>query len=201
MARFIIVRHGHTKGTERQRYYGKTDMPLSRLGVAQIKKIKKNIEDYPINYIYTSPLKRCIQTADILRGRRSIPIEISQDIIEIDFGSWEGLTIPQMKKRNPRKFNNWLYDFINFKMPDGESVKDMIGRVGYFWRKIIDRHNEGSILIVTHGGPAKVIVMKGLGLPMKNFWHLHIGTGSVSVIESFNNIPMIKAINLWGRLS
>lgn len=200
MGRFIIVRHGQTKGTETQRYYGRTDMPLTKTGVDQIGRVRKNLNGCPVDYIYTSPLRRCMQTAEILRWGRYVPIEISRNIVEIDFGSWEGLTIPQMKKRNPKRFNNWLYDFTNFKMPNGESVRDMIKRVEKFWRNIIDMHNEGTILIVTHGGPAKVIIMNVLGLPMKNFWHLHVGTGSVSVIESFNNIPMVKAINLWGRL-
>lgn len=195
MTRFFIVRHGHTKGTEEHRYYGKTDMPLSRKGITQIKGIRKNLRGCPVDYIYTSPSKRCLETAEILR--KGARIEIPSDIREIDFGDWEGLTLTQMHKKNPKKFNDWLSDFSNFRMPGGESVKSMIKRVDRFWRYVKNRHNEGNVLIVTHGGPAKVIVMRVLGLPMKNFWQLHISTGSVSVIES----NMVKAINLWGRLS
>lgn len=167
-------------------------MPLSKSGIEQIKRLKLK----KVDYIYTSPLKRCLQTAKIL-GKR---IEISNDLIEIDFGEWEGLTITQMQRRHPRKFNMWLNNFADTKMPGGESVKAMIRRVERFWEYLRKRHNNGNILIATHGGPAKVIIMKALGLPIKNFWHFHIDTGGVSVIESFDGIPMVRGINLWGKL-
>lgn len=168
----FILRHGHTKGTERHRYYGRTDIPLSKSGIRQIKKLILKAD-----YIYSSPLKRCIQTAEIIGG----PVEISNDLIEIDFGDWEGLTLKQMQRRNPRIFNKWLNDFTNFRMPRGESVRNMIRRVERFWKYIIEKHHSGNILIVTHGGPAKIIVMKAFGIPMEKFWNLHIGTGDLWV--------------------
>lgn len=184
-------------------------MPLSRKGISQIKKLKLKAD-----YVYSSPLRRCMQTANILLGKRHIPIEISNDLIEIDFGEWEGLTLNQMKKRNPRKFKSWLYNFIpprenpgdgsafgmsprrgattasaatgvnqwgstNFKMPNGESVKDMVRRVNRFWNYVIKKHRGCNVLIVTHGGPAKIIVMRALGLPMEYFWRITIDTGGV----------------------
>lgn len=149
-------------------------MPLSRKGIFQIKKLKLKAD-----YVYSSSLRRCMQTANILLGKRHIPIEISNDLIEIDFGEWEGLTLNQMKKRNPRKFKSWLYDFINFKMPDGESVKSMIKRVNRFWNYVIKKHRGCNVLIVTHGGPAKIIVIRALGLPMEYFWRITIDTGGV----------------------
>lgn len=195
MARFIIVRHGHTKGTEKHRYYGRIDMPLSRKGIRQIEKLRWELKKIPIDLIYSSPLRRCLQTARILsNGAR---IEISKDLREIDFGDWEGLTLTQMQRHSPMRFNDWLNDFPNFKMPGGESVKNMIKRVDRFWRHVKDRHNTGNILIVTHGGPAKVIIMRSLGLQMRDFWRLHIETGSVSLIED----GVVKAINLWAELS
>lgn len=168
----FILRHGHTKGTEQHRYYGRTDIPLSKCGIGQIKRLKLKAD-----YIYSSPLKRCVQTAEIIGG----PIEISKDLIEINFGDWEGLTLQQMQRRNPRKFNSWINDFTNFQMPGGESVKSMIKRVDRFWEFVTKKHKRGNILIVTHGGPAKIIIMKAFGMPMEKFWSLHIGTGELWV--------------------
>lgn len=201
MTRFIIVRHGHTKGTEKQRYFGRTDMPLSLQGISQIKYLKKNIGRLPVDYIYTSPLKRCVQTASILKGNKSAKIEVSNDLIEIDFGDWEGLTLYQMMKRNPKKFNTWLKDFPNFHMPNGESVVNMVKRVKIFWKNVLGKHKNENVLITSHGGPSKVIIMDVLGLSMRYFWRLSIDTGSISLIESSYSIPLVKAVNLWGRLS
>lgn len=201
MARFIIVRHGRTKGTEKNKYYGRTDLPLSMSGIAQARRVKQNMGKFNYDYIYTSPLKRCMQTAGILRLKKTTPLKMSKDLIEIDFGEWEGLTLLQMKKKNPKKFNKYLYDFTNFHMPEGESVKNMIRRTKRFWINVLQKHKKGNILIVTHGGPAKVIIMDALRLSLVNFWRFNLSTGAVSVIETFNNIPIVKAINLWGRLS
>lgn len=209
MTKFIIVRHGCTRGTEKNRYYGRTDLPLSKSGISQARGVKRNMGNFNFDYIYTSPLKRCVETARILRLKKTTPVEISEDLIEIDFGDWEGLTLRQMKKKNPKKFNKYLYDFENFHMPGGESVKNMIRRTKRFWKNVLQRHKKGNILIVTHGGPAKVIIMDALGLPLENFWHLNIGTSSVSVIESYPSHRkgegrvrgIVKGINLWARLS
>lgn len=147
-------------------------MPLSEEGKRQIKKLRLKPD-----YIYSSPLKRCVETAFFIGE----PIEISNDLIEIDFGDWEGLTMQEIQKRNPRKFNNWLYDFKNFRMPGGESVRSMVKRVDRFWKYVAEKHRQGNILIVTHGGPAKIIIMKLFGIPIEKFWSLHIDTGELWV--------------------
>lgn len=197
-SRLIIVRHGETKGTANRRYYGRTDMSLNATGIEQAKRLRKWLKRYPLHYIYTSPLKRCKETASIIRGRRKIPTTIIPELQEVDFGKWEGLTLTEMQDRYPRKLKLWFLNFERFQMPGGEKVGDMIRRTRKAWRGVVKRHPhpQESILIVTHGGPAKVMVMSALGLSMKNFWRLRIDTGSVSVIESVREALLVRCINV-----
>ena len=194
--RLILVRHGETTGTEHGRYYGRTDMPLNVKGAEQARKLYKWLERYPFHYIYTSPLKRCKETASIIKGKCNIPTIISPELQEIDFGKWEGLTLTEMQRQNPKRFNSWFLDFEKFRMPGGEDVIVMIKRVQRFLKKVIRKYPQKSILIVTHGGPAKVMVMAALGLAISNFWRLHIATGSVSVIEFMGDEPLVRCFNV-----
>lgn len=194
--RFIIVRHGETNGTEKGRYYGRTNMSLSVKGVEQAKKLRKWLKKYSLHYIYTSPLRRCKETSAIIKGKGKIPTIILPELQEIDFGRWEGLSLTQIQNKYPRKFKSWLLNFEAHQMPGGEKVKDMERRVRRFWREAAKRHLQKNVLIVTHGGPAKVMVMTALGLPPKKFWHLYIDTGSVSVIEFWEDESLARCINV-----
>lgn len=194
--KLIIVRHGKTNATEEGRYCGRTDMSLSAAGTEQAKRLRKWIKKCPLHCIYTSPLNRCKETASIIKEKRKIPTIILPELQEVDFGRWEGLTLAEMQNRYPREFRSWRENFSEFQLPGGEKVIDMIRRIKKFWKEVIGKYPQKSVLVVTHGGPAKVMVMTALGLPMKNFWHLHIDTGSVSVIEFMDNIPLARYINV-----
>ncbi len=195
MVKFYIIRHGETTATVRGQFHGTMDAELSREGKEQVKALNKYFRRLPVSRIYVSPLKRCRQTAAIIKGRRNVPLTITRELREIDFGKWEGFTLAQMQRDNPRKLQSWFSDFSGFKMPGGERVKDLIARAAGFWRQVSKRHKSGNIIIVTHGGPAKMIIMKILGLVGKKFWQFHLSTASVSVIEIVDGVPTLRCIN------
>lgn len=197
MTRFILIRHGETSSTRQGKFHGVTDIPLNSDGRNQAKALNKQFKKCPISYIYCSPMKRCIETASILKGKRKIPFKIEQNLCEINFGEWENITLNQMYKRNPRKMKAWLNNFSNFVMPKGENIRHMIKRVLSFWETVNKKYKgkNVNILLVTHGGPGKVILMKELGLSWKNFWKFNLSTASVSVIEVADKYTMVKLIN------
>lgn len=195
MVKFYIIRHGETTATVRGQFHGTMDAELSQEGKEQVKALNKYFRQQPITRIYVSPLKRCRQTAAILKGRRNVPLTITPQLREIDFGKWEGLTLAQMHKDNPRKLKSWFTDFTRFKMPGGERVTDLISRVTVFWRRLARKHKTGNIVIVTHGGPAKVIIMKELGLAWKNFWRFHLSTASLNIVELDSGSSSVSCVN------
>ena len=195
MTRFFIIRHGETRGTKVRRYFGSTDMQLSRKGIMQAHGLRKRLEKEKIDCIYTSHQRRCRKTAEIIKGKRKIKTMIAPDIRELDFGEWEGLDIREINKKDPRKVKRWHNDFMNFRMPGGEKITNMISRTERFWKYVTSRHKDQNIFIVTHGGPARIILLKMLGLDWKHFWKISVNTCSVSIVEIQNGYTLVRCLN------
>ncbi len=83
-----LLRHGHIDNGSEKRYLGRTDIPLDALGLEQAYVLRDYFKEIPVEIIFTSPLKRCLQTAKILCVGRPIPYHIADAFTEIDMGDW-----------------------------------------------------------------------------------------------------------------
>jgi len=142
-----LFRHGLTKWNEKKAYIGSTDLPLSEKGKSHIEALTN--ENYHI--ILSSPMKRCLQTTELLFPNQK-PI-IIPELKEIDFGEWEGKTYNELK--SIQKYRDWLNYPYRFTPPYGESMKDFDKRVEKGWRDITSMLCEKlytKVAIITHGG-------------------------------------------------
>lgn len=201
-----LIRHGTTKANEDGIYAGITDYSLSKSGVDSIHKLMENYEYPKTNILYTSPLKRCIQTCEIIYPDLK-PIVI-QDFIECNFGKWEGKTAEDLK--NDNMFEDWLNSDKRITPPGGESSQDFTVRVCTAFDKIVGGMMKAGITnsaVVTHGGII-TILLTVFGIPRANFndWVVESGCGySVRIIptlwmrdkvmEVYNTIPYIFKYN------
>ena len=96
MVRFLFVRHGHTAYNEKHLLQGQRDIPLSPLGREDALKTKLALKDEKIDEIYTSPLKRAKETAEIINEDRKVPLYVADDIIEMNYGDLEGLSTKEV---------------------------------------------------------------------------------------------------------
>lgn len=161
--RLQLIRHGLTQGNIDGKYIGLTDIPLSRQGVMDLyDKIEKY--DYPsVQKVYTSPLKRCKQTADIIHPNR-YTAELGL-LAEMNFGDFEDKTAKELE--NDPRYVEWLKGGLDNPPPNGESARDVVNRSYEALNIIIsDMMYEGltNCAVITHGG----IIMNMLscfGLP------------------------------------
>lgn len=172
-----LIRHGDIEETLKGRYIGTTDVPLSDIG-------RKNLIEYDSKYIYpgtqvvfTSPLKRCTQTAKLLYPQQNA-IVIDQ-LSECCFGEWENKTADELKG-NP-DFEKWLAGSTDIKPPRGESSADFTKRVCLVFKQIVDglmKTNNTEAVIITHGGVIMTL-LSVFGLPQaKPFeWTMDNGFG------------------------
>lgn len=195
MVRYFIIRHGETFGTEKKQYHGSLDVSLTKAGKKQARGLQQFFAKEKINYIYSSPLQRCQQTARIIQGKRRVPFIVAPQLREVDFGRWEGLTLKKMHRKDPKLLKEWFADFYNFKMPDGEKVADMAKRAKRFWRQLVKKHKKGNVVVVSHGGPSKIILLDVLGLTDAGFWKFRLNTASVSIVECSHGDKLVRAIN------
>ena len=143
--RISILRHGRTEANEKGIYIGKTDLPLSEAGKAQLKELYETHEYPKVQKVYTSPLERAVQSAEILFPDRELT-EVD-DLREMDFGIFEGLKAEDLV--NLDSYKKWLKGGLDNPPPNGESLRNMMVRCYTALNAIIlDMMNEG----VTHAG-------------------------------------------------
>lgn len=172
-----FIRHGEIAETQNGAYIGVTDVSLSDKGRAELNELDKNYRYPYAPVLFSSPLKRCLETCEIIYPD-STPITVDE-LSEINFGLWEGKTAEQLK--DDELFKKWLSGDTSVKPPEGESSADFTRRVCLMFQKIVDGlvstgHTEA--VIVTHGGIIMTL-MAVYGLPQaKPFeWACDSGCG------------------------
>ena len=199
-----LIRHGAISDTLKGRYIGATDVPLSSQGENEIGKLAA-LSDYPYaKAVFTSPLKRCTQTARIIYPEAE-PLVIDQ-LSECHFGEWENKTADELKDDDT--FKKWLAGDNSVKPPRGESNADFVRRICKMFESIVEglmKTGTTESVIVTHGGVIMTLLAV-YGLPQaKPFeWTTDNGCGySVritpmlwqrdKVCEVFDVIPKQKS--------
>ncbi len=205
MKSYVIhfIRHGSIDETLSGKYIGTTDVPLSDKGKTALRKL-----DYDYSYpgaqaLFTSPLKRCTQTAQLLYPDLK-PLVIA-NLSECNFGEWEGKTADELK--NDEDFQKWLAGDNSVKPPRGESNADFVRRICLMFESIVEGLMKTGVtesVIITHGGVIMTLLAV-YGLPQaKPFeWTMDNGFGySVrvtpmlwqrgKVCEVFQKVPLLR---------
>src|SRR5437763_1568623 len=105
----VLVRHGETEGQSSIRYHGRTDVPLSELGRAQMRAAAKALEAREFRHVFASRLCRSTEAARLIAGDAAEVIEIAE-FNEVDFGRFEGLTAEEIGEKYPDDFTRWRRD-------------------------------------------------------------------------------------------
>ena len=157
----LFVRHGESlANTQRMVSNRELPHPLTALGAKQAEQLAGELEDRNISKIYSSPILRARQTAEILARRLSLIVEVAEGLREYDCGELEGLGDEETWKRHSEVINAWLYnqDF-DVRSPGGESFHDIERRFVPFIDYLRGRHDDGeTILVVGHGGTYRAML-------------------------------------------
>lgn len=154
--RLLIVRHGQTKSNVKKFIQGQNPGKLTKKGKKQTEKLAKRLLKEKIDIIYCSDLKRCKETIKPFLKLRKIPIIYTKELRERNYGIFSGKPISY--------FYKWLKERggkgnFNLKIPKGESFPDVQKRAKKFISKIIKKHKEENILLVTHGALKTAIML------------------------------------------
>ena len=144
-----VVRHGQTDWNTKKLLQGSSDIDLNSVGLEQAKKLADTLKDVNIDYIFCSPLKRAIKTAEFVKKDKNVPSILEPRIIERSFGELEGTT-----PNNISKYWNYYEDITNHNV---ESIHNLINRVFNFMDELKEKHKNDDILIVTHQGVMIII--------------------------------------------
>jgi broad specificity phosphatase PhoE len=171
MIEIILVRHGETDWNIAEVFRGRIDIELNETGRKQAELLSEYLKDSNISAIYSSPLKRAFKTAEIIASHHSLDVEIAPGLIDFDYGEWQGLSHEVVKDLYKELYFEWNKNPHQVKMPAGESLNDVRGRVSSVIDSIVTR-NEGTIVLVAHRVVNKVLICFLLGLDNSHFWNI-----------------------------
>lgn len=200
MIKLIFIRHPETKWSKQKKYLGKTDISLSLKGQGQAKLLSNYLKNEDISVIYSSRLKRALETAAIIAKSYNLKMKTDAMLDEIDFGEWEGMTFKQLQKRYSKLVQTYLSDPLNAKFPSGESLLEFKNRVDEALEEILARER-GTVVIVSHAGVNRISICSLLNLPISCFWQIKQDIGAINIVEIYQNTNIISLINhtLWGN--
>lgn len=163
-----LMRHGALAPNPERRFVGQRDLPLSELGRQQALLWRQELLDIPFAVIVSSDLSRCVETAQLVRGERDIPIVQEAAFREISLGAWEGLSPNEVEKQFPGQYAERGEDLAHFRPQGGESFADLALRVLPAFDRLISSHIGHSLLMVGHAGCNRVILAHYLAVPLQS---------------------------------
>jgi len=150
MAELLLARHGETDWNRERRVQGHTDVPLNARGLEQARALVESLAAVRLAAVYSSDLARACETATAVARAQSLEVRIERRLREKNFGSWEGLTDVEIAARFPAA--------VRGRWGDGETTEDVADRAIEAVEAIAARHDDGPILVVSHGGPLRAIL-------------------------------------------
>jgi probable phosphoglycerate mutase len=164
-----MVRHGSTNLTAEDRFSGADGVDLSDEGRAQARALAARLADDPIEAVFSSPLSRTRETAEILAGGRSLPIEWRDGLREISHGHWEGMKRREVEARFSDEYAAWEADPLTFAPARGESGIQVLARALPVIREIVVRCPTGTALLVSHKATLRLIIASLLGFDARGY--------------------------------
>ena len=180
MVEIILARHGETAWNTAHIFRGRVDVPLSDIGLDQAERLGEYLSGDKIDVIYSSPLGRAVQTAGPIAHHQGLDVNTVANIIDIDYGEWQGLPSAEVKEKYPELYQDWLDTPEQVRMPAGESLEDVRSRALPFLEDAVMRCGEGRIVLVSHRVVNKVLICALLRLDNSSFWNIKLDTAGVT---------------------
>jgi probable phosphoglycerate mutase len=157
MTQLILIRHGETDWNRERRFQGQTDIDLNDAGRLQARRLADALAGERIDHLYSSDLKRALQTAEPTARRLGLRPVTDAGLREQHFGPFEGLLASEVPHRLPEVWAQWVRHDPHYAAPGGESLHRFFERVLGTLRRIAAAHRGQTLLIVTHGGALDMV--------------------------------------------
>jgi probable phosphoglycerate mutase len=199
--RLLLLRHGQTELSAQRRYSGRGNPALTDVGRQQAAAAARYVaERGGIAAVFSSPLQRAYDTAAAAAKALGRDVTVDDDLIETDFGAWEGLTFAEAAERDPELHRRWLRD-TGTTPPGGESFDAVLDRVLRVRERIVEAHQGGTVLVVSHVTPIKMLLRLALDAGPGILYRLHLDLASLSIAEFFSDgQSSVRLVNQTGYL-
>jgi len=194
--RLILVRHGETDSNKASLALGRDDLELNETGRWQAQRLAEALQSQPIAAVYSSPLRRALDTARAIAEPHHLAVEVDEGFIEMDIGEMEGLTFQQVRERYPQFLQLWLGGRAAYEpMPGGERLLDVQARAWQALERICGSWTQETVTVVTHNFVLLTILCRVLGLQLADFRRLRHNVAAVSVLQVQDGRMTVLGLN------
>ena len=179
----ILVRHGQTAWNAEEVFRGQIDIELDETGLKQAELLAEYLSRRKLEAVYSSPLKRAIQTAEAIARHHGLTVEIAPGLNDIDFGEWQGLSLREVRTRFNELLEMWVSDPHLVRIPSGDSLDEVRQRALALMNQVVDKHGGKEIALVSHRVVNKVLICALLGLDNSHFWDVRLDTCGITTFE------------------
>jgi len=187
MTKLILIRHGESTLNKEGVYFGTLDPSLTENGIEQMNLLNNEIPNY--DFIYSSPLQRAKESAEVLNYKKLDTIYDSR-LLELNFGDFEGLTYTEILEKYPTEAEIWKNEGISYKFPNGNSILDLEKSIVSFVEEI--KNSNKTFLLVTHFGVISSILSHYISDNITNFWKFKSALASVTILEFHDSFPVLR---------
>ena len=167
--RLYLIRHGATQLTAEDRFSGSENVFLSEEGRAQAERLAQRLADDDIGAIYTSPLDRTTETANIIAKPHRLTPNPQAGLREISHGHWEGMSRKEVEEKFRDEYMSWEADPFTFAPEGGESGISVLARALPVIREIVVNHKDKNIAVVSHKATIRLILSSLLGFDERGY--------------------------------
>jgi broad specificity phosphatase PhoE/ribonuclease HI len=199
--RLLLVRHGATALSPELRFSGRGDVELSDLGRAQAAAVAERLRDVDVTAIVSSPLQRAASTAAAIAAAVGVDVGTDDDLVETDFGAWEGRTSAEIAAESADEMRAWRRDPA-LAPPGGESCAAVLGRGAAARARRAAAHVGGTVAVVSHVTPIKSMLRDALAAPTDVVFRIHLDPASLSVVDWYpeSGSGIVRLVNDTGHL-
>jgi probable phosphoglycerate mutase len=183
----LVIRHGQTQWSVSGRHTGRTDIPLTDQGRDEARDAARTLEGWSVAKAYSSPLSRARETAELVSPACGITLDA--DLLEWDYGEFEGETTPQSRRRIPG-WSVWTHPLTG-----GESYDQVGDRADHFLERVDAEVPEGNVAVFAHGHLLAILIARWCGLPAVEGRRFALATATVSLLGWHREDRVIRTLN------
>jgi ribonuclease H / adenosylcobalamin/alpha-ribazole phosphatase len=192
----LLLRHGQTPLSAERRFAGRGDVPLTDTGRRQAAAAAARLAARGgIDAIVSSPLRRARRTAEAVAAATGAPMMVDDDLVEADFGKWEGLSFAEASTQSPDEMTAWLAS-ADAAPPGGESFAAAARRVLGALDRLLAAYPDRTLVLVSHVTPIKTLLCRALLAPPAALFRIHLDVASLSEVDWFADGPaLVRSVN------
>lgn len=190
----LLIRHGENDWVGTDRLAGRTPgVHLNEKGRQQAAGLAALLKEQPIAAVYSSPLERCMETAEPLARALGMTVRAEPGVMEVNYGEWQGQSLKELSK-----LPDWqmVQHFPStYRFPQGETLRETQARAVSAIERLHEQHPNEVIAVFSHGDIIRTTVAHFLGTPIDLFQRVIINTASISVLALHDRRPMVLGVN------